>query len=166
MSKVELDQDRFALPAGTEHLALVAALGQPADHARASRLRGAVLLEHEGGTTAGGLIPDPKRQPNQPLLRSTLNRAELTRLATAGGGRYYEIDREGDRDIANALIEQTRRRAGTTGVQEDVAGAVLELPAGRGGADCPGRAVPARPCGPALQLSATAVLVFVSSGSA
>jgi Ca-activated chloride channel homolog len=70
------------------------------------------------GTTAGGLIPDPKRQPNQPLLRSILNRAELTRIATAGGGRYYEIDRETDREIANQIIDQTRRRAGTVGVQE------------------------------------------------
>jgi len=70
------------------------------------------------GTTAGGIIPDPKREPNQPLLRSVLSRAELTKLATAGGGRYYELDRETDREIANALIEQTRRRAGTTGIQE------------------------------------------------
>jgi Ca-activated chloride channel family protein len=70
------------------------------------------------GTTAGGLIPDPKRQPNQPALRSILNRAELTRIATAGGGRYYEIDRETDREIANQIIDQTRRRAGTVGIQE------------------------------------------------
>jgi len=37
-----------ALPAGTEQLALVAALAQRADHTRASRLGvTAVLLEHE-----------------------------------------------------------------------------------------------------------------------
>jgi len=70
------------------------------------------------GTTAGGIIPDPKREPNQPAVRSVLNRAELTRIATAGGGRYYELDRETDREIANALIDATRRRAGTTGIQE------------------------------------------------
>jgi Ca-activated chloride channel homolog len=70
------------------------------------------------GTTAGGIIPDPKREANQPLLRSVLDRASLTKLATAGGGRYYELDRETDREIANMLIEQTRRRAGTTGIQE------------------------------------------------
>jgi len=70
------------------------------------------------GTTAGGIIPDPKREPNQPVVRSVLNRAELTRIATAGGGRYYELDRESDREIANQLIDQTRRRAGTTGIQE------------------------------------------------
>jgi Ca-activated chloride channel family protein len=70
------------------------------------------------GTTAGGIIPDPKREPNQPAVRSVLNRAELTRIATAGGGRYYELDRESDREIANAVIDATRRRAGTTGIQE------------------------------------------------
>ena len=70
------------------------------------------------GTTVGGLIPDPKREPNQPMLRSVLNRAELSRLATVGGGRYFELDRETDRDIANAIIEQTRRRAGSKGLQE------------------------------------------------
>jgi hypothetical protein len=70
------------------------------------------------GTTAGGIIPDPKRESNQPAVRSILNRAELTRIATAGGGRYYELDRDSDRDIANQIIDQTRRRAGTTGIQE------------------------------------------------
>ena len=70
------------------------------------------------GTTAGGIIPDPKREANQPVVRSILNRAELTRIATAGGGRYYELDRETDREIANQIIDQTRRRAGTTGIQE------------------------------------------------
>lgn len=70
------------------------------------------------GTTAGGIIPDPKREPNQPAVRSILNRTELTRIATAGGGRYYELDRETDREIANQIIDSTRRRAGTTGIQE------------------------------------------------
>jgi Ca-activated chloride channel family protein len=70
------------------------------------------------GTTAGGLIPDPLRQPNQPLLRSVLNRAELTRVATAGGGRYFELDAQTDREIANAIIDNTRRRAGTIGIQQ------------------------------------------------
>ena len=70
------------------------------------------------GTTAGGIIPDPKREQNQPAVRSILNRAELTRIATAGGGRYFELDRESDREIANAIIDPTRRRAGTTGIQE------------------------------------------------
>jgi len=116
------------------------------------------------GTTAGGLIPDPKRQPNQPLLRSTLNRAELTRLATAGGGRYYEIDRESDRDIANALIEQTRRRAGTTGIQEGVQELYWNFLLGAGVLIALGVLFLRDRVALALQLSAAAaVLVFVSS---
>jgi Ca-activated chloride channel family protein len=70
------------------------------------------------GTSAGGIIPDPKRSEGQPAVRSILNRPELTRIATAGGGRYYELDRETDREIANSIIESTRRRAGSTGIQE------------------------------------------------
>ena len=70
------------------------------------------------GTTVGGIIPDPLRGQGQPAIRSFLNRAELSRLATAGGGRYFELDRESDRDIANTIIEQTRRQAGTRGLQE------------------------------------------------
>jgi Ca-activated chloride channel family protein len=92
--------------------------GEVATSLAMAQERGVPLNVIGVGTTAGGIIPDPKREPNQPLLRSVLNRAELTKLATAGGGRYYELDRETDREIANMLIEQTRRRAGTTGIQE------------------------------------------------
>ncbi len=70
------------------------------------------------GTTAGGIIPDPKRDAMQAALRSTLNRAELSRIATAGGGRYYELEVDSDRAIASEIIEQTRRRAGSRGLQE------------------------------------------------
>jgi Ca-activated chloride channel family protein len=116
------------------------------------------------GTTAGGLIPDPKRQPNQPLVRSTLNRAELTRIATAGGGRYFEIDRESDRDIANAIIEQTRRRGGTKGLQEGVQELYWNFLFAAGILIAVGVLFLRDRVALALQLSAAAaVLVFVSS---
>lgn len=70
------------------------------------------------GTTVGGIIPDPKRDITQVAIRSSLNRVELSTIATAGGGHYYELDRETDRQIASTIIEQTRRRAGTRGLQE------------------------------------------------
>ncbi|MEO8680911.1 MAG: vWA domain-containing protein [Vicinamibacterales bacterium] len=70
------------------------------------------------GTTVGGIIPDPKRDVTQVAIRSSLNRQELSTIATAGGGHYYELDRESDRQIASTIIEQTRRRAGTRGLQE------------------------------------------------
>ena len=115
------------------------------------------------GTTAGGIIPDPKREPMQAGQRSQLDRKSLSVIATAGGGRYFELERESDREIANTIIDITRRRAGTEGVQEGtvelyrqflVAAAVL---LGLGVLFLRNRVALA------LQLgAATAVLIFVS----
>lgn len=70
------------------------------------------------GTTVGGIIPDPKRDEGVAAIRSVLDRSSLSTIATAGGGRYFELDRETDRDIANTVIDLTRRRSGSQGVQE------------------------------------------------
>jgi Ca-activated chloride channel homolog len=70
------------------------------------------------GTTAGGIIPDPKRDATQAAVRSTLDRSSLATIASAGGGRYFELGREADREIASAIIDLTRRRSGGQGVQE------------------------------------------------
>jgi Ca-activated chloride channel family protein len=43
------------------------------------------------GTTAGGIIPDPKRDATQAAVRSVLDRSSLSTIATAGGGRYFEF---------------------------------------------------------------------------
>jgi hypothetical protein len=55
--------------------------------------------------------------------RSRLDRASLQRIAAAGGAQYFELDRDPDREIANAIIDAGRRQAPTT-VEE---GAVEEL---------------------------------------
>ena len=70
------------------------------------------------GTTAGGIIPDPKRDATQAAVRSILDRSSLSTIATAGGGRYFELGRDPDREIASAIIDLTRRRAGGQGVEE------------------------------------------------
>ena len=74
------------------------------------------------GTTVGGLIPDVPRKPNdtspvEPPVHSSLDRASLATIANAGGGEYLEIDREGDREISNRIIDAARRRAGSRGLQ-------------------------------------------------
>ena len=69
----------------------------------------------ESATAGGGKEPSPGR--------SRLDRASLQRIAAAGGGRYFELDRDPDRDIANAIIDAGRRRAPAT-IEE---GAVDEL---------------------------------------
>jgi Ca-activated chloride channel family protein len=74
------------------------------------------------GTSNGGFIPEPPRTPTsgppQAPVYAVLDRASLSVIATAGRGKYFELDRESDRDIANQIIEATRARAGFQGIQE------------------------------------------------
>jgi Ca-activated chloride channel family protein len=74
------------------------------------------------GTTLGAFIPEPPRRPNdtsptEPPIRATLDRPSLQMIANAGGGEYMELDREGDREIANKIIDAARRRAGSRGLE-------------------------------------------------
>lgn len=68
------------------------------------------------GTLAGGDLPvtteDGKEVPSPG--KSRLDRASLQRIAAAGGGQYFELDRDPDRDIANALIDAGRRQSPVT----------------------------------------------------
>ncbi|HEX7283936.1 MAG TPA: vWA domain-containing protein [Vicinamibacterales bacterium] len=78
------------------------------------------------GTLGGGMLPDSTNQDGtiEPSPgRSRLDRASLQRIAAAGGGQYFELDRDADRDIANAIIDTGRRQAPTT-IEE---GSVEEL---------------------------------------
>jgi hypothetical protein len=68
------------------------------------------------GTLAGGALPetviDGVKEPSPG--KSRLDRASLQRIAAAGGGQYFELDRDPDRDIANAIIDTGRRQAPAT----------------------------------------------------
>lgn len=79
------------------------------------------------GTSYGGFIPQAPLEVGQtstPVLRSAspvfsvLDRASLRTIASEGGGRYFEIDQDGDRQVASAIIEAARRRAGTRALEE------------------------------------------------
>ena len=77
------------------------------------------------GTLAGGDLPEVADEGEQPKSpgRSRLDRASLQRIAAAGGGQYFELDRDQDRDIANAIIDAGRRQAPVTterGTTEDL----------------------------------------------
>jgi Ca-activated chloride channel homolog len=65
------------------------------------------------GTTAGGVIPEPPRPDGtrNPPVHSTLDRQSLIQVAVAGGGEYFEIGREPDRDIAFRIVERLQRRS-------------------------------------------------------
>jgi Ca-activated chloride channel homolog len=95
--------------------------GQVARSLQQAKQRGLPVYVVGVGTSAGGLIPEPAPKtpstPTEPPIRSSLDRASLSQIATAGGGEYLELDREGDREIANRIIEAARRRAGSRGLQ-------------------------------------------------
>jgi Ca-activated chloride channel family protein len=76
------------------------------------------------GTLAGGRMPawtpktaDEPIDPDIPLI-SRLDRQGLQKIASVGGGQYFELDRDGDRHIANSIIEAAKRRAPSIGVTE------------------------------------------------
>ena len=76
------------------------------------------------GTLGGGQMPQFKDEngevvvdPETPLI-SRLDRASLQRIAAAGGGQYFELDRDGDRQIANSIIDAGKKRAPSLGTTE------------------------------------------------
>ena len=98
--------------------------GEVARSLRVARGRDIPVFVVGVGTTSGGRIPEPPPNPRdktepQPPIHSSLDRASLAQIANAGGGEYQELDREGDREIANRIIDAARRRAGSRGVQVD-----------------------------------------------
>lgn len=69
------------------------------------------------GTLAGGMLPESRDAEGSVVPspgRSRLDRPSLQRIAAAGGGQYFELDRDPDRDIANNIIDAGRRQAPTT----------------------------------------------------
>ena len=98
--------------------------GEVARAMRLARDRNIPIFVVGVGTTSGGVIPEPKRVVNPqspvaqpPAVYSSLDRDSLDAIATAGGGQYFELGREGDREIANRVIDAARRRAGSLGIE-------------------------------------------------
>lgn len=81
--------------------------------ARARRRRAPVYVVGVG-TPAGAMIPrpaifDPNNPP--PSTPAVLDRESMRNIAREGGGEYYEIGVEPDRDIAARIITSVKRRA-------------------------------------------------------
>jgi Ca-activated chloride channel family protein len=86
------------------------------------------------GTSNGGFIPEPPaEEPDKalPAVYSRIDRASLARIAATGGGRYMELERERDVDIAVTVIDSVRKmaRGGLEEGADDVYWACLVLAA-------------------------------------
>jgi Ca-activated chloride channel family protein len=103
--------------------------GQAAKELQITRDLGVPVYAVGVGTLGGGRMPkfrvvkdvfrnpegEEEDDPNIPE-RSYLDREGLQRISATGGGRYFELDRDDDREIANAIIDATKRRAPTLDV--------------------------------------------------
>ena len=76
------------------------------------------------GTLGGGRMPKFFDREGKEVVdaqvpvTSRLDRASLQRIAQAGGGQYFELDRDGDRRIATTIIDTAKRGAPTLGASE------------------------------------------------
>jgi Ca-activated chloride channel family protein len=73
------------------------------------------------GTLGGGPLPVVRTAAGEVLDSpgvSRLERASLQRIAAAGNGRYFEIDREPDRHIASTIVAESRRLAPAIELQQ------------------------------------------------
>ncbi|MEE2777431.1 MAG: VWA domain-containing protein [Acidobacteriota bacterium] len=84
------------------------------------------------GSSNGGFIPESidrvsssgvilaSERPRMSNIHSVLDRDSLRAIARAGGGEYYELGTESDRDIAFRIITSVRRRAPVAQEEESV----------------------------------------------
>jgi hypothetical protein len=77
------------------------------------------------GTLGGGQMPKFRNAAGEDVddpdvpTRSRLDRNGLQLVASAAGGQYFELDRDGDRHIANTIIDAGKRLAPSIGVTEE-----------------------------------------------
>ena len=130
---IERDQELYGKSPNAKAFVLVtdgqAWSGEVARSLRLARERQVPVYVVGVGTTNGGWIPEAPQPtpiagraavtppPAQPKIRSSLDRNSLAMIAAAGGGEYMELDREGDREIANRVIDAARKRAGSRGLE-------------------------------------------------
>ena len=85
-----------------------------------TRARGIPIYVVGVGTSSGGFIPEPPSETPEKVVvpvYSRLDRESLALIATASGGRYMELDRERDTEIAVGVIDAARKLA-RGGVEE------------------------------------------------
>ena len=101
--------------------------GEVANSLRLAARRRIPIFAVGVGSLSGGRLPPPPPEPGgpgvqvastEPPLTSRLDRESLQRIATATGGQYFELDRDNDRRVANAVVDAGRRLAPTLGVEQ------------------------------------------------
>jgi Ca-activated chloride channel family protein len=115
---VETDQEMFGQTTNAKAIVVISDgqtwSGNVAGAVAMARKRQTAVYVVGVGTTTGGLIPEPVRYEGgeaHPPIRAVLDRDSLREIARAGGGEYFEIGQDADRDVAFKIIRDVRRRA-------------------------------------------------------
>jgi Ca-activated chloride channel family protein len=90
---------------------------QKANEARVPVFTVGVGSQSGGPLPLEALPPTAIHEPDEPTW-SRLDRESLMKIAAATNGEYFELDRDGDRHIANAIIDAGKRLAPSLGVVE------------------------------------------------
>jgi Ca-activated chloride channel family protein len=123
LNMLEKDEELFGKSANVKAFVVIsdgqAWSGDVAMTLARARRRDAPVYVVGVGTTTGAMIPkpaayDPSNPP--PTTPSVLDRDSLRSIARAGGGEYYELGVEPDRDVAARIIASVKRRAGVAQV--------------------------------------------------
>ena len=137
---VETDEQLFGVSKNTKAFVVIsdgqAWSGEVANALTLARQRGAPVFVVGVGSARGGMIPEPVgKDGTRPAstIRAVLDRESLRTIATAGGGEYFEIGREADRDVAFRIVNSARRLskiAETVETREDLYWRFLLMAAG------------------------------------
>lgn len=137
---VETDEQLFGKSPNTKAFVVIsdgqAWSGEVAKALALARQRGAPVFVVGVGSVRGGLIPEPVgKDGTRPAstIRAVLDRESLRAIATAGGGEYFEIGHEADRDVAFRIVNSARRLsrvAETVETREDLYWRFLAMAAG------------------------------------
>jgi Ca-activated chloride channel family protein len=130
LNLVEKDEQLFGRTRNPKAFVVVsdgqAWTGNVANALAAARAKGVVVHVVGVGTAAGGLIPEATAEDRPgaggatrfSAIRAVLDRDSLRAIARAGGGEYFEIGTEPDREIASTIIGKIRSRLGVSQQEE------------------------------------------------
>jgi Ca-activated chloride channel family protein len=121
LNLVQKDEELFGRSANVKAFIVIsdgqAWSGEVANALKAATRRQASVYAVGVGTDRGGMIPmpawgiDPNNPP--PNTPAVLDRKSLREIARAGGGEYFELDRQPDREIATKIAASVKSRSRT-----------------------------------------------------
>jgi len=123
LNLVEKDEELFGKSTNAKSFVVItdgqAWSGEVANAIAEARKRKATVHVVGVGTTEGAIIPTaPGALPGEERIHASLDRASLQAIAQAGGGDYFELGRQPDREIAARIVSTVRRRAAVVQTEE------------------------------------------------